>query len=739
MQDILPLVPAGSSPINDIVSFVNEEGQWTYYIGVFPFFSHNGNDKNAFRFAIASLINAGVCRPCEIVKFFGVTKQKVLRAAKQLKERGCSSFFRKNVGKKHGTVLTPEKLLDIQASLNRGDSRSEICEKFNIKRDTLRKAINDGRLTESVNNINLTTSSERSKKDIQASSGMGMGCTREMERCHSAVGILQKGSTIYEPAFDVPFGGVLTSFPALIANGLFSFNNLLGNVKGYYDTNHILTVMAFMYLCRFKNPEQLKQCSPGEFGNLIGLDRIPEERCLRSKMDDLSGNGKIEMWSAALSEKWLNEHQYTTGFLYVDGHVKTYSGTSELPRRYVSRQRLCLRGISNYWVSDSLGQPFFFVEKQVDFGLIQVLENEIIPKLLDDIPNQPEDRELAADPLLHRFVIVFDREGYSPAFFKRTWDKNRIACLTYRKNCSDKWEKKSFLKTRVSMPDGEIVEMKLAERGVWVENKDTGGMWCKEIRKLTESGHQTAMITTAKRLDKTVVAPAMFTRWCQENFFGYAMQHFPIELLSSYNKESFPDTEKVVNPEWRELNRLDNSLRNKLIRKRAKSVEMESNASASPNHKGHSKWLMKKGEIQMDIEYLEDKLEDVRKKKKKIPKHITWAELPQEMKFMKISSSRRMLVNTVAMIAYRAETAMASMLSDSSKITFSKARSIIRNLLKTTADIIPDYKKNTLTINLHNMITAGENAKVASLLKYLNQTETYIPETSLRLIFKIEE
>jgi hypothetical protein len=35
---------------------------------------------------------------------------------------------------------------------------------------------------------------------------------------------------------------------------------------------------------RIKNPEQLKQCRPGEIGNIIGLDRIAEVKCLRGKI-----------------------------------------------------------------------------------------------------------------------------------------------------------------------------------------------------------------------------------------------------------------------------------------------------------------------------------------------------------------------------------------------------------------------------------------------------------------------
>ena len=80
----------------------------------------------------------------------------------------------------------------------------------------------------------------------------------------------------------------------------------------------------------------------------------------------------------------------TVGTLYIDGHVRGYhGGLTKPPRRYVSRERLCLRGTSDYWVNDATGRPFFMVEKAIDPGLIKTLEKDIVPRLLKDIPNQP--------------------------------------------------------------------------------------------------------------------------------------------------------------------------------------------------------------------------------------------------------------------------------------------------------------------------------------------------------------
>ncbi|MBW2739864.1 MAG: hypothetical protein JRE64_13690, partial [Deltaproteobacteria bacterium] len=60
--------------------------------------------------------------------------------------------------------------------------------------------------------------------------------------------------------------------------------------------------------------------------------------------------------------------------------------------------------------------------------MLQTLRNDIVPKLLQDVPDQPSKEDLKEDPELSRFTLVFDREGYSPAFFKQMWKKHRISC-----------------------------------------------------------------------------------------------------------------------------------------------------------------------------------------------------------------------------------------------------------------------------------------------------------------------
>ena len=134
--------------------------------------------------------------------------------------------------------------------------------------------------------------------------------------------------------------------------------------------------------------------------------------------------------------------------------------------------RLSLSGTTDYWVNDALGQPFFVINKTISKGLISTIKEDFIDRFIQDVPNQPSDDELLKDKYKSRFMLVFDREGYSPNFFYVLWQK-RIAISTYKKNVKDKWNEYEFLEYTGKLPFGTEKKIELAERGVLLQNKGT--------------------------------------------------------------------------------------------------------------------------------------------------------------------------------------------------------------------------------------------------------------------------
>ena len=396
-QALLPLIPAGATTVNDRISVLREDGEWTYFYGVDPIFRHPETDTRSFRMFTAQLICQGACKQSDIVRAFGVSANSVKRSVKKYRNEGIASFYRPRVGR-GGTVLTDAVTRRAQELLDRGSSRNDVAVELGVKRDTLRKAIKQGRLREPSSSAALdrphptrevSDKSDRSVAD--ASAEMGTACTRPGERVLAAMGMLQGAPTRFEACRDVSFGGVLCGLPALAQNGLFQhLHTSFPSLGGYYTTLQVVTLLAYMALCRIKTVEQLQYAAPGELGKLMGLDRVPEVRCLRKKLTQLSAGDAPEQWAGLLSRQWLEAAPELAGTLYVDGHVRLYHGQqTELPRRYVSRQRLCLRGTTDYWVNDALGQPFFVVERPIDHGMLEALRSDIVPRLLQDVPRQP--------------------------------------------------------------------------------------------------------------------------------------------------------------------------------------------------------------------------------------------------------------------------------------------------------------------------------------------------------------
>ena len=148
--------------------------------------------------------------------------------------------------------------------------------------------------------------------------------------------------------------GVLFLLPALLAQGLLKTKEVYHVPPNhYYGLESIILTLAFMALCRIKNPEQLKQCKPGEIGKIIGLDRIPEVRCLRDKIKLLTSQNQAQNLNGLLINHWYSKPSEEASFLYIDGHVRIYYGhQANLPAKFISRQKLCLSATTEYCLPD---------------------------------------------------------------------------------------------------------------------------------------------------------------------------------------------------------------------------------------------------------------------------------------------------------------------------------------------------------------------------------------------------
>lgn len=527
--------------------------------------------------------------------------------------------------------------------------------------------------------------------------------------------------------------GVLCGLPALLAVGLLrGVRKWFSWPKGFYPLESVFVALAFMALARVRSLEALRYEPPGEWGKLLGLDRIPEVRTLRAKISQLCQQPEAPaQWGSQLAADWMAANESGAGFYYVDGHVRVYHGEVALrPRVYVAREQLCLRASLDYWVNAMDGQPFFVITQDLNERLIQTLQTRVIPRLRAEAPNQPSDPELAANPWRHRFVVVFDREGYSPKFFKDLLQE-RIAIISYAKRCkaTEDWPVEEFTQRTVKLMNGEVVTFWMAERGVCLSN----GLWVREVRHRDERGHQTAILSTDFIDSLEKVAAALFARWCQENFFRYMMEHYALDRVVEYGAEPIPETSLVVNPKRRSL---ENQIRQERTRLRQDQARLT--AKTCPVQASEvqvAAFEKQQGQLLDSIRQREAALAELKQQRLTTPKKVTLKELPEAERFTRLPTVSKHFVDTIKMIAYRAETALAGLVSEKLRRP-EDVRSLVREVLQSSANLIPEQSKQTLTVQIHPLANPAHNAVLKHLCTQLTETQTSYPTTDLRLVFE---
>lgn len=544
----------------------------------------------------------------------------------------------------------------------------------------------------------------------------------------------------FASAADVPGAGVLCAIPALVANGLFhGADSRFALPPGYYPLSALMLLFAFLALARVKSLERVRYLPPGEWGRMLGLDRIPEVKTLREKLEALAQPAAVSGWAEDLSSFWMRLDETLAGVLYIDGHVRTYTGSqTELPRRFSSSDRLCLRSLMDYWVNDTHGTPFFVVTAMGNEGMLHHLRTTIIPRLLREVPNQPSDAALAADPDLHRFVLVFDREGWSPAFFAELWRTQRIAVQTYRRGVYDPWPVENFTEHDVPVAYGNTARMPLAEHDLdhpaCAATTDLPAVRLREIRRLCDDrAHQTSITTTIRQGDMTRIAGHMFARWAQENFFKYAERELAIDRLAGYATAEAPGNETIKNPTYVALDASLRRLRATLATTRTQRGRLILDANDTDAVARH---LSQCQPLDQRLADLEKQRIELLKQRRATPKRIALANLPSEKRPRFIAPARTQLLNTIRITAYRAETALAIELRQH-LARKDDARALLQDLFTHDADLDVDEKAKTLTIRVHHFTNPQASRAIAALLTTLNHTETIYPGTNLVLRYQM--
>jgi transposase len=717
LQTRLPLLPAGAQLLSHELAVAREDGWVILHHAGGPIMSFREDDAEGRRLAAAVLSQPSVnlAPPKALAEGLGIHRTMVFSYRRRYAEGGVAALHTQKPGPRGPHKLQGEKRGEAQAMLDKGASNRAVARALGMSEGAVRLALKQGRLVRLQSQGGAEVPSgpgERSERDRNSAGGVAV--KRIEERVLARTGALVEAEPVFEAAASVAKGGVLAALPLVVAQGLYEVGEqVYGRLKnGFYGLDAVLSTLVFMALLRIKSIEQLPSHAPGEFGVVLGLDRSPEPKTLRRKLAELGAIGRALEFGAAFARRWARAEPELLGFLYVDGHVRPYNGRKHtLPKTHVPRRRLCMPATTDYWVNDTRSDPLFYVTAPWNEGLLAMLEDAVLP----------EARSLAGQ---RRVTLIMDRECWSPDSFE-DWSRRGFDVMTYRKGRYDPWPEEDF--TEHQLRDGRTRgdSYKLAERPLELSN----GFEVRDVRRLTENGHQTSIVTTRTDLSALEVALRMFARWRQENFFRYMRHEFDLDHLPTPAVEAADPQRPVPNPARKAKKKELDAARQELAGLKQAYAEAALAASASSGTRLEG--------IRRKMQQQEVRVEQLRLETKALPLHVPVGQVRDPATVVKLERERKRITDQVKMVAYRAETEMAAMVAPLLGWHHGdEARSFLRQVFQLPAGIVPDPQAGTLNVRLHGMANLRSNRALAGLCEILNSYETCYPGTGLQLVLK---
>lgn len=699
-------------------------------------------DSFAFRTACAGLVCSGLADQMEIVRALGVARRTLYRWIDAYTAKGAQALVPYQPSGRKSIV--PASVVQAVVKLHgRGFGMRRIADRLNLSLGIVRGIYTRQGLrpVREAAQGGLDLENPQVQEDVPTVVEEAQEPVKEVqervEALASEEGTLEEESAqgLWTPepqsGSGVARAGVLLALPMLKKLKVFAtlrrvFRGALGAFPRY-GLDVVIIVLVFMALWRIKRPEGLKRFSPEELGRVLGLDRLPEMKTIRRKMSQLAAlkGGAMEAMRA-LAEVRLQEDEDLLGVLYVDGHVRRYSGKHALAPGYSTQLRRPVSATTDIWVHDRLGDPVFLVTSQINEHLTQVLEGVL-----------KEAREIAGAE--RKMTVVFDRGGWCVQLFARL----RYAgydLITYRKGRCEDLPRESFTAADVEMYGKSTTMYLHDESGV-----DLGGkpdkepkdeLWpvvVREIVKLNpKTGKQTRVVTSREDLSAGQVLEMLFARWRQENFFKYMREEYAIDTLVELGAEAVSPELDRPNPEVKAVTAQIKSLQQQIAVLQSERCEMigESEPKPSPGP-GWEKFVPGKArskEIVAHVRDLRAKIEELDAYRAELPKRVS-AEGYERLKV-----GRKHVADLFKVIAYQAETELLRLLAPHYARHEDEGRALLSAVFASSADY--EVTATELRVTLAAQSSPHRTRAVAALCETLNRIPTKLPGTNLRLRFE---
>jgi hypothetical protein len=701
----LPLRPAGSVRVSDSADLLeNDEGGAVFVWGV-AVSCWDAGDVVGRRLAAVQLVATGAATQVEVAAGFGAGEATVQRWTAAWRRAGIDGLVPGRKGPRGPSKLTAEMVAGIGALRAGGASMDAIAEATGLSRNSVSRAL-AGTGPDAAPEAGPTASGNGG--GVETLRPLARPAPRDEERQAARRGELAEAPPVICEGASLPMAGALLILPGLAATGLLACaEEVYGKAKAaFYGVRSLMLAVVFAALVGEARAEGLTRLDPVDVGRLLGLDRAPEVKTLRRRLERLAGAGRADQLMAALARRHVAARPEAAGVFYVDGHVRAYHGGAELPKAHVTRMRLSMPAAVDTWVADAFGDGVLCWTAPPPASLVGELAR--VAATIRDLVG-PDRRP----------AIAFDRGGWSPKAFAQLHAAG-FDILTYRKAPLTGEPRRAFAAHTHTDEAGHPHSYLLADRRVRLAYRDGARrrfFACRQVTRLDpDTGHQTHIVTTRGDAP-AVVAHAMFSRWRQENFFRYLRAHYGLDALDSYATVPDDPDRSVPNPAHKPA-----SARAGEARRRLAAVE----AGLPERLPAHLATAHADA-----VAYVAGLTADARA----VPARVPLGDLHPDAAVH--HGERKRIHDAIRMATYNAETAFARLLAPHYPRADDEARSLLREALHSPADL--QIVGDELHVRINQLSAPRRTRAIAALCADLNTTDTAYPGTELTLRYSIKD
>jgi transposase len=546
---------------------------------------------------------------------------------------------------------------------------------------------------------------------------------RSGDRALARLGFIEDAAPLFGDHQELPRAGVLLAVPVLQAHGgLEVFTRLYDSLgPAFYGLRTTVLSLILLALLRIKRPENLKEYSPEQLGRLLGLDRMAEVKTLRRKLTLLAKRGKGRELMNELARLRLSQDEDRLAFLYLDGHIREYSGKAELAKAKQAQRSVATCAATDTWLHDADGGPLLVVTSEMNAGLTQVLEAIVT-----------EAKQLVAAG--QRLTVLFDRGGWSPRLFARLHALG-VDIITYRKGKRRRLPRSHFREHPVH-EDGTAKTYWLCDQPrVRVgrlqprrKRRRPAGepeyLWLRQITVLREDGRQTVIVTNRTDLTAVEVVWRLFRRWRQENYFKYMEAEFALDALVEYGVEEVSPEATRPNPEHKRVGKQRQQARAEVLRLQAQlGAEAEANEEQQrPTMRG---FKIAQARLRQQLEEAQLREHKLAEQQRQLPKRVP----AKGVKTLK--KEKKLIVDAIKIIAYQCETALLERLRPHYVRTDDEGRTLLHAAFQSSARM--EVTEKELRITLAAQSSPHRSEALAKMCRELDAEGVCYPGSSLRV------